>query len=171
MKFAVLILVFLTLITTQTQSGQFVKDISKLCYPKWAPEAFVIANANSIFIIPIAFVSIVFLVAYEIDQANLPRIVNVGDPILHQPACEVYLNKLDRSMFQKTIDDMVKVMRKEGVASLSAPQIGVPIKDTKLYMAPSSDEVNEKQDRHPSNLLEKPRVFNTSLQGSFVIAL
>ncbi|GJV31497.1 ABC transporter G family member 24 [Tanacetum coccineum] len=44
--FAVLLPVVLTLVSTQTQSGQFVKDIAKLCYPKWALEAFVIANAN-----------------------------------------------------------------------------------------------------------------------------
>lgn len=44
--FAVLIPVVLTLISTQTQNSDFLKNLSNLCYPKWALEAFVIANAN-----------------------------------------------------------------------------------------------------------------------------
>lgn len=44
--FAVLLPVVLTLIATQTGDSNFLKDISKLCYPKWALEAFVIANAE-----------------------------------------------------------------------------------------------------------------------------
>ncbi|PWA94777.1 peptide deformylase 1A, chloroplastic [Artemisia annua] len=108
---------------------------------------------------------------FESENEKLPLIVNVGDPILHQPAREVYPEEIWSKHVQKTIDDMVKVMRKEGVASLSAPQIGVPIKiivleDTKLYMAPSPDEVNEKQDRHPSDLLVivNPKLRNTSYE-------
>ncbi|GJW37479.1 RNA-directed DNA polymerase, eukaryota [Tanacetum coccineum] len=94
-------------------------------------------------------------------------IENVGDPILHQPARELYPEEIGSQRIQKTIDDMIKVMRKERVASLSAPKIGVPIKiivleDTKLYMEPSPNEVNEKQERQPSDLLyvnppSKPR--------------
>ncbi|XP_076895798.1 ABC transporter G family member 24-like [Bidens hawaiensis] len=44
--FAVLLPVVLTLVSTQTGDSEFLKDVSKLCYPKWALEAFVIANAN-----------------------------------------------------------------------------------------------------------------------------
>ncbi|KAJ9540124.1 hypothetical protein OSB04_026630 [Centaurea solstitialis] len=44
--FAVLIPVVLTLVSTQTQNSEFLKNLSNVCYPKWALEAFVIANAN-----------------------------------------------------------------------------------------------------------------------------
>ncbi|CAI9273407.1 unnamed protein product [Lactuca saligna] len=44
--FAVLLPVVLTLVSTQTENSDFLKNVSKLCYPKWALEAFVIANAN-----------------------------------------------------------------------------------------------------------------------------
>ncbi|XP_071734574.1 ABC transporter G family member 24 [Rutidosis leptorrhynchoides] len=44
--FSVLLPVVLTLISTQTGDSKFLKDVAKLCYPKWALEAFVIANAN-----------------------------------------------------------------------------------------------------------------------------
>lgn len=46
MQFAVLLPVVLTLVSTQTENSDFLKNVSKLCYPKWALEAFVIANAN-----------------------------------------------------------------------------------------------------------------------------
>lgn len=44
--FAVLLPVVLTLVSTQTGNSEFLKNVSKLCYPKWALEAFVISNAN-----------------------------------------------------------------------------------------------------------------------------
>ncbi|GKC76128.1 peptide deformylase 1A, chloroplastic, partial [Tanacetum coccineum] len=101
------------------------------------------------------------------EEENLARIVNVGDPIRHQPARELYPEEIGSQRIQKTIDDMSKVMRKERVASLSAPKIGVPIKiivleDTKLYMSPSPNEVNEKHDRHPSDLLVCQSTFKTA---------
>nr|GMC48448.1 ABC transporter G family member 24-like [Ipomoea batatas] len=43
---AVLLPVVLTLVATRTGSGKFLKMISDVCYPKWALEAFVIANAE-----------------------------------------------------------------------------------------------------------------------------
>ncbi|KAF3795892.1 ABC transporter G family member 28, partial [Nymphaea thermarum] len=43
---SVLLPVVLTLIATQRDSSGLVKVIAKLCYPKWALEAFVIANAK-----------------------------------------------------------------------------------------------------------------------------
>ncbi|KAK6136188.1 hypothetical protein DH2020_030079 [Rehmannia glutinosa] len=38
--------VVLTLISTQLNASRFVKDLANFCYPKWALEAFVIANAE-----------------------------------------------------------------------------------------------------------------------------
>nr|QIT08317.1 putative ABC transporter G family member 24-like protein [Siraitia grosvenorii] len=38
--------VVLTLFVTRTQTSSFLKTLSNLCYPKWALEAFVIANAE-----------------------------------------------------------------------------------------------------------------------------
>ncbi|XP_021295420.1 ABC transporter G family member 24-like [Herrania umbratica] len=43
---SVLLPVVLTLVATQKQDGEVLKKISNLCYPKWALEAFVIANAE-----------------------------------------------------------------------------------------------------------------------------
>lgn len=36
----------LTLIASRTDGGKFLKILVDLCYPKWALEAFVIANAE-----------------------------------------------------------------------------------------------------------------------------
>ncbi|KAB2063515.1 hypothetical protein ES319_A10G221200v1 [Gossypium barbadense] len=43
---SVLVPVVLTLVATRTQDNEVLKKISNLCYPKWALEAFVIANAE-----------------------------------------------------------------------------------------------------------------------------
>ncbi|KAL3649710.1 ABC transporter G member 24 [Castilleja foliolosa] len=43
---SVLLPVVLTLIATQLNSSRFVKDLGNFCYPKWALEAFVIANSQ-----------------------------------------------------------------------------------------------------------------------------
>ncbi|KAG4127377.1 hypothetical protein ERO13_D10G212432v2 [Gossypium hirsutum] len=43
---SVLVPVVLTLVATRTQDNEVLKNISNLCYPKWALEAFVIANAE-----------------------------------------------------------------------------------------------------------------------------
>ncbi|KAH7840599.1 hypothetical protein Vadar_019054 [Vaccinium darrowii] len=43
---AVLLPVVLTLISTQTGHGAFIKNLANLCFPKWALEAFVVANAE-----------------------------------------------------------------------------------------------------------------------------
>ncbi|XP_022765394.1 ABC transporter G family member 24-like isoform X2 [Durio zibethinus] len=43
---SVLLPVVLTLVATQKQDGEVWKKIANLCYPKWALEAFVIANAE-----------------------------------------------------------------------------------------------------------------------------
>ncbi|XP_052200261.1 ABC transporter G family member 24-like [Diospyros lotus] len=44
--FAVLLPVVLTLIATQKGENKFLKNLENLCYPKWALEAFVMANAE-----------------------------------------------------------------------------------------------------------------------------
>ncbi|KZV37390.1 ABC transporter G family member 28 [Dorcoceras hygrometricum] len=43
---SVLLPVVLTLISSQTNGSKFVKTVAEFCYPKWALEAFVIANAE-----------------------------------------------------------------------------------------------------------------------------
>ncbi|PIM99018.1 hypothetical protein CDL12_28491 [Handroanthus impetiginosus] len=43
---SVLLPVVLTLISTQLNASKFVKDLANFCYPKWALEAFVIANSE-----------------------------------------------------------------------------------------------------------------------------
>lgn len=43
---SVLVPVVLTLIASRTDGGKFLKILADLCYPKWALEAFVIANAE-----------------------------------------------------------------------------------------------------------------------------
>ncbi|GJV27626.1 peptide deformylase 1A, chloroplastic-like protein [Tanacetum coccineum] len=55
------------------------------------------------------------------------RVVKAGDPVLHEPAREVYPGEIGSKRIQKVINDLVKVMRKHNLVSLSAPQIGVPL--------------------------------------------
>nr|POE85313.1 abc transporter g family member 28 [Quercus suber] len=43
---SVLLPVVLTLIATQPKDSEFMKILTNLCYPKWALEAFIIANAE-----------------------------------------------------------------------------------------------------------------------------
>lgn len=43
---SVLLPVVLTLISTQNNASRIVKDLGNFCYPKWALEAFVIANSE-----------------------------------------------------------------------------------------------------------------------------
>lgn len=45
-QWSVLLPVVLTLIATQTHDSKFVKTVADFCYPRWALEAFVIANAE-----------------------------------------------------------------------------------------------------------------------------
>ncbi|KAI3523410.1 hypothetical protein L1887_01505 [Cichorium endivia] len=59
---------------------------------------------------------------------DLPCIVKVGDPVLHQPAREVSLSEIGSDRIQNIIDDMVQVMRKRPGVGLAAPQIGIPLK-------------------------------------------
>ncbi|KAK7848607.1 abc transporter g family member 28 [Quercus suber] len=43
----VLLPVVLTLIATQPKDSEFMKILTNLCYPKWALEGFIIANAET----------------------------------------------------------------------------------------------------------------------------
>lgn len=46
MQWSVLLPVVLTLIANQDKDSPIVKYLGKFCYPKWALEGFVIANAE-----------------------------------------------------------------------------------------------------------------------------
>ncbi|CAL0335284.1 unnamed protein product [Lupinus luteus] len=91
-------------------------------------------------------------------KMNLPEIVEVGDPVLHEPAQEVDPNEIRSERVQKIIDDMVSVMRKAPGVGLAAPQIGVPfriivLEDTKEYISYAPKEEIKAQDRRPFDLL------------------
>ena len=58
----------------------------------------------------------------------LPEIVQVGDPVLHEPAQEVEPGEIRSDRIQKIIDDMIKVMRDAPGIGLAAPQIGIPLR-------------------------------------------
>ncbi|PWA30843.1 Formylmethionine deformylase [Artemisia annua] len=108
--------------------------------------------------IALVIICLLALRYFTSGKSDLPSVVKAGDPVLHQPAREVYPGEIGSARIEKVIDDMVKVMRKELVVSLSAPQIGVPLRIivleyTKLYIALSSNKDNEEQDRRPFDLL------------------
>lgn len=46
MQLSVLLPVVLTLIASQPKDNKFLKIVANFCYPRWALEAFVIANAE-----------------------------------------------------------------------------------------------------------------------------
>nr|GEZ82072.1 peptide deformylase 1A, chloroplastic-like [Tanacetum cinerariifolium] len=68
-----------------------------------------------------------FIKAAFSEKSYLPRVVTAGARVLHQPAREVYHGEIASARIEMIIDDLVKVMRKELVVNLSAPQIGVTI--------------------------------------------
>nr|GEX35987.1 peptide deformylase 1A, chloroplastic-like [Tanacetum cinerariifolium] len=89
---------------------------------------------------------------------ELPRIVQAGDPVLHEPAKEVLTEEIGSGRVQKIIDDMVNVMRRRPGVGLAAPQIGIPkkiivLEDTKEYIAHAPEDENIAQDRRPFDLL------------------
>lgn len=55
-----------------------------------------------------------------------PDIVKAGDPVLHKRAQEVDLSEIKSQRVQKSIDDMIQMMRDASAYSLSLPQIGIP---------------------------------------------
>ncbi|GJY88685.1 RNA-directed DNA polymerase, eukaryota, reverse transcriptase zinc-binding domain protein [Tanacetum coccineum] len=95
------------------------------------------------------------------EKSDLPHVVTAGARVLHQPAREVYPGEIGSARIEKVIDDLVKVMRKKFLVSLSAPQIGVPLRDQKLYTALSPDKVNEERDRRPFDLLQYGHVVDS----------
>lgn len=72
------------------------------------------------------------------DKKNaVPDIVKAGDPVLHEPAQEVRPEEIGSERIQKTIDDMVQVMRKAPGVGLAAPQIGIPLR-VSFVISPAS---------------------------------
>ncbi|KAI7736405.1 hypothetical protein M8C21_016078 [Ambrosia artemisiifolia] len=105
---------------------------------------------------------------------NLPRIVQAGDPVLHQPARDVSVEEIGSDRVQKIIDDMVQVMRRRPGVGLAAPQIGIPLKiivleDIKEYIAQAPEEENIAQDRRPFDLLVilNPKLKKKSNKSAF----
>ncbi|KAI3525128.1 hypothetical protein L2E82_02444 [Cichorium intybus] len=105
---------------------------------------------------------------------DLPSIVKVGDPGLHQPAREVSPSVIGSDRIQNIIDDMVHVMRKRPGVGLAAPQIGIPLKiivleDLKEYIAHAPEEENKAQDRLPFDLLVilNPKLRKKSNKSAF----
>ncbi|KAJ0458821.1 putative peptide deformylase [Helianthus annuus] len=100
---------------------------------------------------------------------KLPRILQAGHPVLHEPAREVTVEEIGSDRVQKIIDDMVQVMRRRPGVGLAAPQIGIPLKiivveDLKEYIAEAPEEENIAQDRRPFDLLVilNPKLRNKS---------
>eukprot|EP00271_Cylindrocystis_brebissonii_P023045 TRINITY_DN923_c0_g1_i2.p1 TRINITY_DN923_c0_g1~~TRINITY_DN923_c0_g1_i2.p1 ORF type:complete len:414 (+),score=35.19 TRINITY_DN923_c0_g1_i2:105-1346(+) len=92
------------------------------------------------------------------NKSMLPDIVQVGDPVLHEPAAEVPLQDIGSPEVEKVINDMVAVMRSAPGVGLAATQIGVAqriivLEDTTVLMAYSPPEENQAQQREPFDLL------------------
>ncbi|KAJ0680185.1 putative peptide deformylase [Helianthus annuus] len=105
---------------------------------------------------------------------KLPRILQAGHPVLHEPAREVTVEEIGSDRVQKIIDDMVQVMRRRPGVGLAAPQIGIPLKiivveDLKEYIAEAPEEENIAQDRRPFDLLVilNPKLRNKSDKSAF----
>ncbi|KAK1416792.1 hypothetical protein QVD17_25909 [Tagetes erecta] len=100
------------------------------------------------------------------NVADLPEIVQAGDPVLHEPAQDVRPDEIGSDRIQKIVDDMVKVMRRAPGVGLAAPQIGIPLKiivleDTEEYIGYAPKEDVKAQDRRPFDLLV---IINPNLQ-------
>ncbi|RWR77419.1 peptide deformylase chloroplastic-like protein [Cinnamomum micranthum f. kanehirae] len=59
---------------------------------------------------------------------QLLQIVKAGDPVLHEPACEVDIEEIGSEKIEKIIQNTISVMRKAPGVGLAAPQIGIPSK-------------------------------------------
>ncbi|GBG60572.1 hypothetical protein CBR_g8594 [Chara braunii] len=95
---------------------------------------------------------------FGFGRPSLPEIVQAGDPVLHERAREVRREEIGSPAIEKTINDMVAVMRTAPGVGLAAPQIGVPLQiivleDAKEYMRYNTQEELELQERKPFNLL------------------
>ncbi|KAG0562342.1 hypothetical protein KC19_9G138800 [Ceratodon purpureus] len=102
------------------------------------------------FSVPMAF--------FGFGKSKLPDVVQAGDPVLHEPAEEVKSEDIGSARIEKTINDMVDVMRAGPGVGLAAPQIGVPLQiivleDTKELMSYTSPEECEAQQRTPFDLM------------------
>ncbi|XP_022998920.1 peptide deformylase 1A, chloroplastic [Cucurbita maxima] len=99
-----------------------------------------------------------FLGLGDKNKTSLPKIVNAGDPVLHEPAREVDPKEIGSDKIQKIIDDMVVAMRNAPGVGLAATQIGIPLRiivleDTKEYISYAPKEEIKAQDRRPFDLL------------------
>jgi len=108
-------------------------------------------------------------------KAKLPEVVQAGDPVLHEPAEEVKREEIGSARVEKTINDMVDVMRNGPGVGLAAPQIGVPLQivvleDTKELMSYTSPEEIEAQQRVPFDLLVilNPKVTKKENSGTAI---
>jgi len=70
----------------------------------------------------------------DTKKTNLPDTVKAGDPVLHEPAREVDPSEIKSEKVQKTIDDMIRVMRKAPGVGLAAPQIGIPFRVCSIFL-------------------------------------
>lgn len=102
--------------------------------------------------------SVVPMAFFGFGKNKLPDVVQAGDPVLHEPAEEVKKQDIGSARIEKTINDMVDVMRAGPGVGLAAPQIGVPLQiivleDTKELMSYTSPEECEAQQRAPFDLM------------------
>ena len=77
--------------------------------------------------IALVIICLLALRYFTSEKSDLPSVVKAGEPVLYQPAREVYPGEIGSVRIEKVIDDLIKVMRKENLISLAAPQIGVPL--------------------------------------------
>ncbi|GKF46292.1 formylmethionine deformylase, partial [Tanacetum coccineum] len=102
------------------------------------------------------------------------RVVKAGDPVLHEPAREVYPGEIGSKRIQKVINDLVKVMRKHNLVSLSAPQIGVPLQiivlDEYYPTGHPPKEVYKAEDKRPFDplVLVNPKLKPKSSKKGFI---
>ncbi|GKA84032.1 peptide deformylase 1A, chloroplastic-like protein [Tanacetum coccineum] len=105
------------------------------------------------------------------------RVVKAGDPVLHEPAREVYPGEIGSKRIQKVINDLVKVMRKTlSSFTLSARQIGVLYKlnnivwDEYYPTGHPPKEVYEAEDKRPFDplVLVNPKLKPKSSKKGFI---
>lgn len=88
------------------------------------------------------------------DAPELPRIVQVGDPVLRAEATLVSPEELATPEFRALVDVMVAVMRAAPGVGLAAPQIGVGkqvlvLEDREEYLARAGEKARDERERVP----------------------
>lgn len=69
---------------------------------------------------------------------TLLPIVELGDPVLREPAREVTPSELASPEVQKLIDDMIETKRAANGAGLAANQVGVPVRIAVIEVEPGN---------------------------------